>query len=57
MKCVKTGKRSHMSGETTEKRAILFSLALVNIARVLHKELERIDIVGPSAMFCDDDIK
>ena len=57
VKCVKTGKRSHMSGESTEKRAILYSSALVNTARVRRKELERIDAVGPSAMFCDDDIK
>ena len=28
VKCVKTDKRSHMSGETTEKRAILYNSAL-----------------------------
>ena len=57
VKNIKTGKRSHISGETVEKRTILYSSALMNTARERRKEMERIDAVGNSAMFCDDDIK
>ena len=58
VKNIKTGKRAHLfSGETTEKRAILYSTALVQNARLRRKvEKERID-ANEGAMFCNDDIK
>ena len=55
-KDIKDGKRACLSGESTEKRSILYTSARMSEARVRHKELEKID-AGPNAMFGDDDIK
>lgn len=56
VKDIKTGKRAHLSGEATEKRAILYTTALMNRARIRRLEKERID-EAVSPMFSDDDIK
>ena len=60
VKTIKTGKRSHtMSGESTEKRTILYATALVNEARIKRVEQEKLelDAEGPNAMFCDEDMQ
>ena len=57
VKEIKSGKRSHMGGPTTEKRAIVFSTARVAEAKIRQQAMERIDAEGEYAMFCDDDIK
>ena len=42
---------------STEKRAIVFSTARVEEARIKQKAMERIDAEREGAMFCDDNIK
>ena len=55
-KDIKDGKRANLSGASTEKRSILYISARMSEARVLQKEMEKID-AGPNGMFGDDDIK
>ena len=58
VKNIKTGKRSHMSGEATEKRAILYSLASMAEGRIKREMAESLDASnGSNNMFDDDDIK
>ncbi len=52
MKQIKDGKRSNLSGDSLEKRAILFTLAHLEEARLLHT-----DIGSHGDMFGDDDIR
>ena len=56
VKQIKTGKRSHMSGESTEKRSILYVSAKIAQSRVQCDRLEKLDATGNNAMFGDDDI-
>ena len=56
VKNIKTGKRSHMSGETTEKISILYVSARIQQSRILCDRLEKLDATGNDAMFGDDDI-
>ena len=53
---IKTGKRSHMSGESTEKRSILYVSAKIQQSRIMCDQLEKLDATGNNAMFGDDDI-
>ena len=46
-----------MSAESTAKRAIVYTTALVTDARMKCLADEKIDATGASAMFCDDDMK
>ena len=57
LKDIKSGKHSNLSGETVEKRAVLYTSARINDARIKWEEMEKIDTVGPNAMFEDDDLK
>jgi hypothetical protein len=57
VKNIKTGKRSHMSGEATEKRAILYSSALMAEGRIKRETAEKLDGRTVSNMFNDDDMK
>ncbi len=56
MKQVKDGKRSHLSGESTEKRTVLFVSSKISQARILCDCMEKLDATGHNAMFGDDDI-
>ena len=56
VKSVKSGKKSHLSGSATEKRAILYTTAVLNEARIRRLEKETIGAPG-RGVFCDDDIK
>lgn len=56
VKNIKTGKRAHISGDSTEKRAIVYSTALMDTARLRRKEMEKVD-GNKSNMFGDDDMK
>ena len=56
-KHIKSGKRSHMSAESIEKRTTLYGTARVTEARLMQATHERGDALGPSAMFGDDDMK
>ena len=53
---IKTGKRSHMSGESTEKRSILYVSAKIQQSRIMCDQLEKLDATGNNAMSGDDDI-
>ena len=56
-KHIKSGKRSNLSGRSVEKRAVLYTSARINDARIRRKTMERIDTVKPTAMFGDDDMR
>ncbi len=56
VKQVKDGKRSHLSGELTEKRTVLFVSSKISQARILCDHMEKLDATGHNAMFGDDDI-
>ena len=54
MKHLKTGKRSHMGAESTKKRAVLYTTAKIHEESIRRYIREKIDAVGPNAMFGDD---
>ena len=56
VKQVKDGKQSHLSGESTEKRSILFVFSKIAQARIECDRMEKIDAVGGHQMFGDDDM-
>ncbi len=56
MKQVKDGKRSHLSGKSTEKRSILFVLSKISQAQIKCERMENLDATGHNAMFGEDDI-
>ncbi len=56
MKQVKDGKRSHLSGESTEKRSILFVSLEISQARIKCECMENLDATGHNEMFGDNDI-
>ena len=57
VKHMKSGKRSHLSGDAVEKQSVLYTTSRISEARVRREEMERIDAPGPNAMWGDDDIK
>ena len=42
---IKTGKRGHIKDESIEKRAILYSTAKMNEARIRNAAMEKLDAV------------
>ena len=56
VKNIKTGKQLHMSGESTEKRSILYVSAKIQQSQILCDWLEKLDATENNAMFGDDDI-
>jgi hypothetical protein len=56
VKQIKTGQRSHLSGESTEKRSIIYISSKVEQARIYRDKMEKIDATGRDAMFGDEDI-
>ena len=46
VKQIKTGQRSHLSGESTEKRSIIYILSKVEQARIYRNKMEKIDAIG-----------
>ena len=56
VKQIKDGKRSHLSGKSTEKRSVLYISAKMEQARIYRNSMEQIDAVGQSAMFGDDNL-
>ncbi len=56
MKQVNDGKRSHLSGKSAKKRAVLFVSLKISQARILCDHMEKLDVTGHNAMFGDDDI-
>ena len=57
IKNIKTGKRSHLGGESTNKHSVLYTTANIHDARINRNIMEKIDAEGPNEMFGDDDIK
>ena len=53
VKNIKTGKRSHMSGESTEKRSILYVSAKIQQSQIMCDRLEKLDATATeiNAMF------
>ncbi len=56
MKQVKDGKRSHLSGKSTEKKTVLFVSSKISQAQILCDHMEKLDTMGHNAMFGDDNI-
>lgn len=56
VKHIKSGKRSHLSAKSTEQRAVIYTSARIDEARIRRQHMERIDAEGPSAMFGNDDL-
>jgi hypothetical protein len=56
VKQIKDGKGSHLSGDSTEKRSILFIPAKILQAQIECDCMEKLDATGHNAMFGDDDI-
>ena len=56
-KDLKSGQRSLLSGEKMEKQCVLYSTARLEEARIKRAAMEKIDAVGPDAMFCDEDLR
>ena len=57
VKGIKTGNKVRIRGDNVNKRAIIYTSALVNEARIRKEAKERIDVKGSSMMFLDDDMK
>ncbi len=53
MKQIKDEKRFHLSGELTEKGAILFVSSKISQARIQCDHMEKLDATGHNAMFGD----
>ena len=51
VKNIKTGKRSHLSGESTEKRSILYVSAKIQQSRIMCDRFEKLDATENNAMF------
>ena len=56
VKQIKTGQRSHLSGESTEKRSIIYVSSKIEQARIHREKMEKIDATGKDAMFGDEDL-
>ncbi len=56
MKQVKDGKRSHLSGKSTEKRSVLIVLSKIFHAQIHCERMEKLCAMGQEAMCGDDDI-
>jgi len=56
VKQVKDGKRSHLSGESTEKQNIQFISSKIAQAMIECDKMEKIDAAGGNQMFGDDDM-
>ena len=57
VKHLKSGKRSHLGAESTERQSVLYTTARINEARINRVAREKIDASGMKAMWGDDDIK
>jgi hypothetical protein len=57
VKQIKDGvRRSHLGGESTEKRSVIYVTAKIQEARMHQHQMEKVDATGPDAMFGDDNI-
>ncbi len=56
VKQIKDGVRSHLGGESTEKRSVIYVTAKIQEARMRQHQKEKLNATGPDAMFGDDNI-
>jgi hypothetical protein len=56
VKQIKDGVRSHLGGESTEKRSVIYVTAKIQEARMCQHQIENLDATGPDATFGDNDI-
>jgi hypothetical protein len=56
VKQVKDGVRSHVGGESTEKRSVIYVTAKIQESRMHQHQMEKVDAHGKYAMFGEDDI-
>ena len=57
VKHIKNDKMSHLGAESVEKRSILYVTARMTESKIRQKAKEKIDAVGPGAMFGDEDFE
>jgi hypothetical protein len=53
VKQIKDGVRSHLGGESTEKRSVIYVIAKIQEARMHQHQMEKLDATGPDATFGD----
>lgn len=56
LKIIKDGRRSHLSGDSTEMRSIVYTSARLEQQRIIREEAEKIDKESENNMFGDDDL-
>jgi hypothetical protein len=56
VKQIKDGVRSHLGGESTEKRSVIYVTAKIHEERMRKLAMEKLDATGADAIFGDDDI-
>jgi hypothetical protein len=56
VKQIKDGVQSHLGGDSTEKRSVIYITAKIHEARICQLAMEKLDATGADAMFGDDDI-
>ncbi len=56
VKQIKDEVRSHLGGESTEKRSVIYATAKIQEARMRQHQMEKLDATGPDATFGDDNI-
>jgi hypothetical protein len=56
VKQINDGVRSHLGGESTEKRSVIYVTVKIQEARMRQHQMEKLDVTGPDATFGDDDI-
>ncbi len=56
VKQIKDGVRSHLGGESTEKRSVIYVTAKIQEARMRQHQIEKLDATRPDAMFGDNNI-
>ncbi len=55
-KQIKDGVRSHLGGESTEKRSVIYVTAETQEVRMRQHHMEKLDATGPDATFGNDNI-
>jgi len=53
---IKDGVRSHLGGESTEKRSVIYITAKIQESRMHQHQIEQLDAIGKDAMFGEGDI-
>ena len=57
VKNIKTGKRSHLGGESIKKRSVSYTTAKNHDTKIIRNTMENVDAEDPNSMLGYDDIK